>query len=297
MIAQQMDRNTYIGSSDIAAILGISPWRTKLDVFLDKTQGRQPVTAAKQRIFDRGHRLEPYILDMYSEEAGETLIARNHRYIDSEFPFLAAEVDAETETGKNVEAKSTHQFAAKLWGEEMTDAIPVYYNAQSQYAMNINRAEVTEFPVLIGIDDFRIYRVERDEEIGGLMKEAAVKFWTDHIVTGIAPEPQTVSDLERLIPWDKGTIIQASDEIRDAVLDLKRLKSKIKTSEADADDLAARIKMFMGENSILNYGAATLLTWKSQKTVRHDGEMFKMKHPRIAAKFTKESISRVMRIK
>lgn len=35
----QADRATYIGGSDAAAILGISPWKTALDVFLDKTQG------------------------------------------------------------------------------------------------------------------------------------------------------------------------------------------------------------------------------------------------------------------
>lgn len=297
MQTAQPERSSYFGSSDIAAILGVSPWKSKLDVFLDKTQGRPPVTAVKQKIFDRGHRLEPYLLDMYAEDTGEDLILRNVRYADLEFPFLAAEIDAETRSGKNVEAKSTHQFGAKNWGAELTDEVPIYYNAQAQFGMMCNHASVVEFPVLIGIDDFRIYRVERDDEIIQLQRKAAVDFWHDHILTGVAPEPSTVSDLERLFPWDHGSVIQATDEIRDKVLELKRLKAKLKTMTADAEEAADQIKMFMREHSVLNYGAATLLTWKSQKSIRHDTSEFEAKHPKIAAKFKKESISRVLRLK
>lgn len=294
---QQPDRSSYFGSSDIAAVLGISPWRTKLDVFLDKTKGREPVTPEKQRIFDRGHRLEPYILDMYAEDTGEILSKRNHRYTDHEFPFMAAEIDAETESGKNVEAKSTHQFAAKSWGLEMTDEVPVYYNAQAQFGMGINGASLAEFPVLIGIDDFRIYRVKRDEEIITNIRKAANDFWQAHIVTGVAPDPQTVGDLERLFPWDSGTVCQATDQIRDMVLKLKGMKSKLKTMEADAEEVAKQIKLFMGEHAVLQYGATRLCTWAANEVTRFDAKAFRAKHAKIAPKFENTTVQRTMRIK
>lgn len=292
-----LDRSKYFGSSDIAAILGISPWRTKLDVFLDKMEGRQPVTPAKQKIFDRGHRLEPYILDMYAEDTGEELIHRGERYRHPEFDFLAAEIDAETASGKNVEAKSTHQFGAKAWGEVMTDAVPVYYNAQAMFGMGINGAQVAEFPVLIGIDDFRIYRVERDEETVGLLTEAAAKFWRDHIVANVAPEPTTVADLDRLYPWDKGSVVQASVEIRDAVLKLKHLKKRLKMMETEADELADEVRMFMGEHAVLQYGSDKLCTWKANNVTRFDAGLFEAKHPKIAHKFKTISTQRTLRIK
>lgn len=301
MTAQQsvseLDRSKYFGSSDIAPILGISPWRTKLDVFLDKTQGRQPVTPEKAAIFKRGHRLEPYILDMYAEDTGENLIHRGERYIDLEFPFLAAEIDAETESGKNVEAKSTRADWGRVWGSEMTDEIPVYYNAQAMFGMGINGAESAEFPVLIGIDDFRIYRVERDQEIITNLKSAAVEFWNEHIVAGAAPEPSTVGDIERLFPWDAGSVVQATDQIRDAYLELKDLRKRIKLLEGDEEEIVKRIKLFMGEHQILQYGADKLLSWKSQKARLFDAKSFTAKHPTIAEKFRYDSISRVMRIK
>lgn len=293
----ELDRSKYFGSSDIAAILGISPWRTKLDVFLDKTQGRQPIDESKAAIFKRGKRLEPYILDMYAEDTGENLIHRGERYVDLEHPFLAAEIDAETESGKNVEAKSARADWGKVWGSEMTDEIPVYYNAQAMFGMGINGAESAEFPVLIGIDDFRIYRVERDQQIITNLKAAAVDFWNNHIIAGVAPEPTTVGDIERLFPWDAGTIIQANDQIRDAYLELKDLKKRIKLLEDDADEVAKRIKLFMGEHQVLKFGADQLLSWKSQKSRRFDSKAFEAKHPAIADKFKYDSISRVMRLK
>lgn len=301
MSAQQsvgeLDRSTYFGSSDIAAILGISPWRTPLDVFLDKTKGRQEITPEKAQIFKRGKRLEPYILDMYAEDTGENLIHRGERYIDLEHPFLAAEIDAETESGKNVEAKSARADWGKVWGSEMTDEIPVYYNAQAMFGMGINGAESAEFPVLIGIDDFRIYRVERDQQIITDLKSAAVKFWNEHIIPGFAPAATTVSDLERLFPWDAGSVIQATDEIRDAYVALKDIKKKIKMLEGDEEDIAKRIKLFMADHQILNYGAEKLLSWKSQKSRRFDSKAFEIKHPRIADKFKYDSVSRVMRLR
>lgn len=293
----QLDRSKYFGSSDISAILGISPWRTKLDVFLDKTQGRQPIDATKAAIFKRGKRLEPYILDMYAEDTKEVIFRRNTQHVDTEFSFLSAEIDGETESGKNIEAKSTRSDWGKVWGAEFTDEVPVYYNAQAMFGMGINGAESAEFPVLIGIDDFRIYRVERDQEIITNLKNAAVDFWNDHIVTGVAPEATTVGDLERLFPWDAGSVVQATDQIRDAYLELKDLRKRIKLLEGDVDEVAKRIKLFMGEHQVLKFGADTLLSWKSQKARLFDAKAFTAKHPTIAEKFRYDSISRVMRIK
>lgn len=92
-LPQGHDRRKYIGGSDVAAILGISPWRSAVDLWVDKTT--PPVengqNAAAKR---RGTRLEPYILDMIREDFGIKIASVNQRYIDPELDFLAAEIDA-----------------------------------------------------------------------------------------------------------------------------------------------------------------------------------------------------------
>lgn len=193
--AGSMDRTKYLGGSDVAGILGISPWRTPLEVYLDKVQPRiKPVDPSKQKVFTRGQRMEPYVIDLLSEETGLEIIHRGNRYIHRDYGFIAAEIDAEAATGENIEIKTVSPFKAKEWGEVQTDAIPVHYTAQAMHGLMVTGKQVCVFGVLIGGDDFRIYRVERDEETIQAILEKEVAFW-DRVKNLNPPEATSVSDI------------------------------------------------------------------------------------------------------
>ena len=294
--AGQIDRSTYLGGSDVAAILGLSPWRTPLDAYLDKVEGSRPIDEAKAKIFRRGARMEPYILDLLTEEHGIQIINRGQRYRDKTHGFIAAEIDAEAATGENIEAKSANQFSAKNWGAEFTDEIPVYYTAQAMHGMMVREAPATIFPVLIGSDDFRVYRVERDDETIAAIRLKEIEFW-DRVQRRDPPQPSTVSDIERLFSRDSGKVIQADDEIVAVFNALKALKSKAKMLDSEIDDAETQIKLFLCEAAILKFGAQQLCSWRSQEATRFDIEAFRTKHPAIAEKFTNTSTSRVLRLK
>lgn len=293
-----IDRKTYLGSGDISAILGLSPWRTPLDVFLDKTVGQQPITdEGRLKILNRGKRLEPYVIDMLCMEHDIQVTHRNHRYIDKTHPFIAAEIDAETTCGRNVEAKTTFDYYDRNdWGNELTDQIPVYYNAQGQHGMMVTDAPSTLFPVMLGIDDFRVYEVFRDEEVIAGIREAEVEFW-DRIQRNDPPPATKVSDVLRMFPKDNGKKIQATDHILRVFNDLKAKTKELKFLDSECNDLADEIKLFMLDASALSYGARQLLTWKAQNTKRFDLDRFRATHPRIAGKFEKTTSSRVLRLK
>jgi len=62
----QLDRTTYLGGSDVAAILGVSPWTTPFMLFQKKTGAYvEELTPAKRRILERGARWE-CIAEFYS---------------------------------------------------------------------------------------------------------------------------------------------------------------------------------------------------------------------------------------
>ncbi len=212
------DRTKYIGGSDIAAILGVSPWRNIVDLWMDKITPRTEngQNAAAKR---RGSRMEPYILDMIREEHGLEIVNANQRYIDSEFDFMAAEIDFEyldKETGKieNGEIKTVHPFKAKEWGDVDTDQLPLHYVAQVQHGMGVRGASRCRAFALIG-DDLKPYLVERDDELIAAMRERAVEFWTKHVLPKIQPpldyeHKDIISTLKRLYPGTDGTIIDAT---------------------------------------------------------------------------------------
>lgn len=295
--AGSMDRTKYLGGSDVAAILGISPWRTPLEVYLDKVQPREkPVDPNKQRVFTRGQRMEPYVIDLLAEETGMEIIHRGNRYIHRDYGFIAAEIDAEAASGENIEIKTVSPFKAKEWGEVQTDAIPVHYTAQAMHGLMVTGKQVCVFGVLIGGDDFRIYRVERDEETIQAILEKEVAFW-DRIKNLNPPEATSVSDISLMFEKDAGTSIEADGKALALFNDLRDMKSRFKSLEEEIEVSEEKLKLYMQEHSILTLDGKPLCTWKTQVSNRFDQKAFQLENPGLYEKFKKTTSSRVFRMK
>src|SRR5262245_21676530 len=94
-----MNRQHFIGASDISAILGISPWKTPLQLYLEKTGQAEP--EKEKPVLRRGQRWEPIalqmLMDLIEDDEGSrpTLWARNERFIDKSHDFFSCEIDAE----------------------------------------------------------------------------------------------------------------------------------------------------------------------------------------------------------
>lgn len=291
------DRQNFIGSSDVAGILGISPWKTPLAVYLDKIQPRDDEPdRSKARIFARGKRMEPYVVDMLAEEMGIVIVGRNNRYEDAELPFLAAEIDAETEDGRNVEIKTVSPFKAFEWGEQQTDAIPIYYTAQAMHGLMVTGRDVCIFGVLIGGDDFRIYQVERDDETIDAIRRKEVEFWA-RVQHRDPPDPSTTSDVLALFERDTGRTVEADIATVQAIDRLREIRGKLKSLEKEQDELKASVHRYMQDAAVLTYDRQDLATWKAQSANRFDLQAFTEAHPDLAAQFRTVSHSRVFRLR
>jgi len=293
-----LDRTKYLGGSDVAAILGISPWKTPLDVYLDKIQPRkEEADMGRLKVLNRGKRMEPYVIDLLAEETGLEIVRRGERYLDPELNFIAAEIDAEAATGENVEIKTVSPFKAKEWGEEQSDEIPLHYAAQAMHGMMVTSREVCIFGVLIGGDDFRVYRIERDDVTIDAIRQKEIEFWS-RIQARQAPEPSTVSDVFRLFGTkDSGLAVEASESLQADVIALKSLKDDAKRLGAQIDLREERIKLHMADASILTMNGKPVLTWKEQASKRFDQSAFKADQPELYEKFIKTVTSRVFRLK
>lgn len=294
-----VDRRHFLGGSDVAAILGISPWKTPLDLYLEKTQPRaeDDLSPDRMRVLTRGQRMEPYVVELLSEETGLQVVRRNARYIDPELPFLAAEIDAEAETGENIEIKTVSPFKAREWGEQQSDEIPVHYTAQAMHGLMVTGRAVCVFGVLIGGDDFRVYRVERDEETIAAIRAREAAFWRNHIEAGVPPEPTTVADIKTLYGRDAGTAIEASEDVLRHLNDLRNLQAQLKELGAQAEAAKEAIQLYMADAAVLTVGGKPAATWKTRAAARFDQSAFKAAHPELFEQFKATSESRVFRIK
>lgn len=293
----QHDRQKLIGGSDVAGILGISPWKTPLDVYMDKVQPRNSdPDRNKARVFARGKRMEPYVIDMLAEESGLEIVARGNRYLDAEHPFLAAEIDAEAKTGENIEIKTVSPFKAWEWGEEQTDSVPVHYTAQAMHGLMVTNRKVCVFGVLIGGDDFRIYRVERDEETIDAIRAKELEFW-QRVQRKDPPEATRVSDILAMFDRDAGTSLEADTKTLQAIGRMREINAITKPLNDEFADLREQVQLYMRDAAVLKMDGQPLATWKSQTTNRFNQTAFKEAHPDLFEQFKQASQSRVFRLK
>jgi putative phage-type endonuclease len=299
------DRTTFIGGSDAAAILGVSRWKSAFQLYQEKIGAYvEESNPARDKVLNRGKRWEPVVVEMFIDELilrGHEVgvLARNARYDDPEFPFLSCEIDLELRIdGEEVngEIKTVHPFAAKDWGEEGTDEIPVYYVAQGMHGLMIKPRRRTIVAALIGVDDLRIHELVRDDELIAIMRQKEVEFW-GRIQNRNAPEPTESQDVKWLYAKDAGTVAEADDALALLCQELKDQKALAKNLEKMIKTLSTTIQARMGEAATLLYRDRPIATWKSQSARRLDAEALAAAHPAISEAFHKTNEFRVLRLK
>jgi putative phage-type endonuclease len=182
------DRRRGIGGSDAPAILGVSKWRTPLDIYLEKRGEGEPQPESPAMRW--GTALEPVVRQAYADLTGETVRVPG-LLVHPERLWMLAHVDGLTESGRLVEIKTARM--ADGWGEPGTDEIPDAYLIQVQHYLSVTAISVADVAVLIGGSDFRVYEVPADADLQGVIVAAEVDFW-DRVQTGRPPDPVSLAD-------------------------------------------------------------------------------------------------------
>lgn len=314
------DRASFLGGSDSAAVMGLSPWATPVELWQQKT-GRVPKPEpdrAQQKRFARGHKLEPFIRDMAIDKLQDMgltveLLACNERYADPEHAFLSCEVDFELRlTGSlviggnevvfdgehiNADAKSVTGFARKKWGEIDTEDVPIEYAAQFMFGLMVTSRRYCLVAALRSFDDVDIYWTVRDDETIAGMRPKLVDFWQDHVLGDTPPDPMRFDDIKALFPNDDGQPVEASQDIADKVEQLREVKVRIKTFEEAEEALKFEIAEFISPHALLTFAGKEIASWKGQGDTRLDTTALKEAHPKLFAEFSRTKIVRVLRLK
>ena len=265
------DRSQFIGGSDVSAIIGISPWKSPHKLYIEKIGASvEDPTPAKRRIFARGKRWEPVVVEMLIDELEHRghaagIINRNTRYADHEHRFLRAEVDLELLLDGehvNAEMKTVHPFAAKEWGDPGSDEIPLHYAAQCMHGLMVTGRRLCIVAALIGADDLRIHRIERDDETIAAMRAREIEFWR-RVQERDPPDPSTAEDIKWLYGKDAGEVMDADDDLLTLCRDLASATAIKKQATDAVESLSTRLKLAMGSAATLQYAGKTLATWKA----------------------------------
>lgn len=161
----------------------------------------------------------------------------------------------------------------------------------------VARRSVCWVLAMIGFDDSRIYRIERDDEIIAGIRAREVAFWHDHVEPRLPPPPANADDVLALFARDSGAVIEATDDIAKRLGDLRVRKQRLKDLEEQVEADADAVKVFMGGAATICIDGRPAATWKSQDSRRFNQRAFEAAHPALLEQFKHTTTSRVFRVK
>lgn len=288
----------YIGGGNVAGILGLSPYKSPLDEYLTIVAENDPISAKQDRFFRRRKALEPFAAEVFEQETGLSVVERNQRYPDHVYPFIRAEVDFELSDGSNGETKTVHPLAAKDWGDpDSGSEPPLYVTAQVMHGLGVTSKSHAWVHALVGLDDDRIYRIQRDDDLIATIRDREVTFWNHHVLPRIMPQPTTLEDLAKLYAHDSGRAVDADAETTAKFLELVEVRGQQKLLESRREGLELAIKLFMRDATTLFVHGKAALTWKYQESKRVDVTRLKEEQRDTYEAFATISSTRVFRVK
>ena len=255
-------RKQGIGGSDVAAVLGVSPYRTPYQIWLDKT-GQAP-EREETEILHFGQVLEQVIADEFVRRNGVKVQKRNAMYRHKDHPELVANIDRYIVGGRILECKTCNAFAADKFGKD-GDSVPDEYLLQVQHYMHITGIHEAVLAVLIGGNQYRQFELMYDWSLAEFAAAKCVEFWQKYVLTNTPPPATEHDDLAEYYTAKPGACINASPEMVDLIADAKAKKAEVKALEKELDSICFEIKKFAGNNEIITMpGGKPLATWKQQ---------------------------------
>jgi putative phage-type endonuclease len=286
-----VDRSKYIGGSDIGAILGLSRFKTPLEVWMEKTGKETKKLDSLPLRF--GSFAEDFVAREYSRATGFELIHDESIYLHPEHSYMSAHIDRFVLDGgastpsRILECKTANPFSSGDWGEIGSDEVPMSYLCQCIWYMAITGIDKTDLAVLFGNSDFRIYEIARDPALEALVIAKATTFWDEHVLKDIPPPATSEQDCQTLFSkGDSAKSIEAGQETLELTKRLQLLNSEIDVREEEISFIKQAIMSQMGEAELLTYQGRTLASWKAPKpSFRLDSKRLELDHPEIASNY------------
>lgn len=261
---QQRIRARGIGASEVAALVGLDPYRTPIDIWRAKVEGHRTGDTQHTR---RGRYLEEAIRRWYSDETGR-LVTTVGTLTHPDAPHVLASPDGLVLAGARpdrvLEIKAPSWRTAREWQE---DGVPDRYVAQVTQQMavcGLARADVAAY-----VDEqLVITTLDYDPELGASLVEACERFWCNHVETGVPPEPdgsESYSEwLKGRFVATRGEIIEATPEAEEWARQLLDAKAQLKAVEDAEREARNRLQALIGDADGLA-GAFGRISWKHNK--------------------------------
>ena len=290
-------RKQGIGSSDAAAAVGLNPYKSQLELWLEKTGRDTSLPKLDPQDEDSpaywGNILEPIVATHYTKRSGHRVRRVNAvlQHPDPKLAWMLANIDREVIGAPEVqilECKTAGINGARLWKE----GVPEYVQLQVMHQLAVTGKQAADVAVLLGGQHLEVHRIERDESMIARLIDLERLFW-DYVVSDTPPPADGTASadaaLRCLYPEDNGQTLDFSQhtELASTYLELKAVRQRIAQQETREAQLKQVLQQAMGEATRAEFAEGYISWKKSKDSLGLDVEQMLKDKPYLQARYPK----------
>lgn len=284
-------RKSGIGSSDAAAAVGLNPYKSQLELWMEKT-GRSAAHEEGNSMDTPmywGTLLEPYVAVAYMQKTDRKVRKVNAVLQHPTFPFMLANIDREVVGSAEVqilECKTAGEFGSRLW----RDGVPEYVQIQVQHQLAVTGKTAADVAVLLCGQQLEIFRVPRDEDVIARLIVLEARFW--EYVESDTPPPADGSEssaraLRQLYPGGGDTLdFSENQHLSQVLVDLCAIRNELDAKGRQAEALKQALQEAMGDASRAVFATGEVTFKRAKDGSQLDTRRLAQDHPDIAARYT-----------
>lgn len=276
--AQRIQRRGYVGSSDVAALMGVSPYvdNTPFALWLEK-RGELPDDYNTESTPEQelGHELEAILVGKAAAELKIKDLVRPTESWEREIDGVpcGASLDGFSPIALVIfEAKNVGLGMHDGWEVGEDDGVPLHVQVQAQWQMLVRPEFKCVYVSALVLGRWRIFLVPPDRELQAKALAAAKVFWAQ-VRSGTRPN---IDDSEAAAAWlrhrfpgpGEVSIMAMSEASEAQVREHVALAGELARIKEKRDSLGNAIRAAIGEanaDGMQSLGLAVKATWKLNK--------------------------------
>lgn len=264
------ERRKGIGSSDIAALFGVSPYASPLSVYASKLgfdMGlRDEASEIRMRV---GRELEGMVCELASRDLRSVFDRNSTSFHMVGAPHIRCTPDSRSQFGHIravLEAKVVGEHAPSTWHDGV---VPQDHELQVRHQMLVTDCQAGYIAaLLLGPSKLLVREIEWDQDVADAIKAKCDDFWFEHVVPRVPPpadgHPATARAIKALHPSESGLAIELGAKEMHEAATLQHFKHLVADADEQCDDLQNKLRMAMGDATYGILPDGTGLSLKAQ---------------------------------
>ena len=281
------ERRKTIGGSDSPVVLGLSPFKTRRELYLEK-KGLAP-DIIETKAMQRGTYLEPIVANLYEKETGRTVAIHPDSLRHPTIACMSANIDrAILNDARGLGVIEIKCPGLKVFTKCKREGLPSHYITQLQHYLSFPKFKWGAFVIFSAeLWEMIHFDVEPDNEIIDIIQAKDTEFW-QMLEAGIEPEEEAGPVID--LPSTGGELIRIeTEEWRKAAQELQEAIEIRTEAEALEEDAKERIKTLMGSHGVAEgFNLRCYNKWQAGRKT-FDKKLLAFEHPEIElAKYEKQ---------